>query len=69
MKKLGLVPADATPAPVISIDENGEDTKTWEQMTQAERAVSARNMEVYAGMVDRMDWNIGRVLDHLRQTE
>jgi arylsulfatase A-like enzyme len=25
-------------------------------------------MEVYAGMVDRMDWNIGRVIDYLTET-
>lgn len=25
-------------------------------------------MEAYAGMVDRMDWNIGRVIDHLKQS-
>ena len=25
-------------------------------------------MEVYAGMVDRMDWNIGRVIDYLAET-
>jgi arylsulfatase len=25
-------------------------------------------MEVYAAMVDRMDWNIGRVVDHLAET-
>ncbi len=37
-------------------------------MTDEERAVSARNMEVYAAMVDRMDWNIGRVIDYLEGT-
>ena len=37
-------------------------------MTADERARSARSMEVYAGMVDRMDWNIGRVLDYLAET-
>ena len=37
-------------------------------MTAEERAVSARSMEVYAGMVDRMDWNIGRVIDYLAET-
>ena len=25
-------------------------------------------MEVYAGMVERMDWNVGRVIDHLTRT-
>lgn len=40
--------------------------KPWAEMSADERAWSARAMEVYAGMVDRMDWNIGRVLEHLR---
>lgn len=53
---------------MISIDENGEETKSWDQMSTEERRFSSRKMEVYAGMVDRMDWNIGRVLDHLRAT-
>ena len=37
-------------------------------MTADERARSARTMEVYAAMVDRMDWNIGRVIDYLAET-
>jgi arylsulfatase len=37
-------------------------------MTDEERADSARKMEVYAAMVDRMDWNIGRVIDYLDGT-
>ena len=40
----------------------------WADMTADERARSARSMEVYAGMVDRMDWNIGRVIDYLAET-
>jgi arylsulfatase len=32
-----------------------------------QRQISARAMEVYAAMVERMDWNIGRVVDYLRQ--
>lgn len=68
LKKLGLVPQNAVPAPVISIDENGDDTKIWEEMTPQERAVSARTMEAYAGMVDRIDWNIGRLVQFLKET-
>lgn len=66
LKKGGLVAADAVPAPVISLDEDGHDTATWEQMTPEQRRASARRMEVYAGMVERMDANIGRVLDALK---
>lgn len=68
VKKLGLVPKNAVAARVVSIDEDGEDTATWEELTPEQRAASARAMETYAAMVDRMDWNIGRVIDHLRKT-
>jgi arylsulfatase len=62
LKALGLAPRDVTAHPVVS------DEKPWEELTDEERAVSARSMEVYAAMVDRMDWNIGRVISYLEQT-
>jgi arylsulfatase len=37
-------------------------------MSADEQARSARSMEVYAAMVDRMDHNIGRVIDYLAET-
>ena len=37
-------------------------------MSADEQALSARSMEVYAAMVDRMDHNIGRVIDYLTET-
>ncbi|KAH8879038.1 alkaline phosphatase-like protein [Thozetella sp. PMI_491] len=60
--ELGLLPADVQPHPV----EAGS-AKEWEDMTPEERQWSAKTMEVFAGMVDRMDWNIGRVLDQIKQ--
>jgi arylsulfatase len=62
LKKLGLCPPDVVPHPVVA------DTPRWDEMSAGERAVSARMMEVYAGMVDRMDWNIGRVTAYLKET-
>jgi arylsulfatase A-like enzyme len=44
----------------------GREQSDWSTMTAEERAKSARSMEAYAGMVDRMDYNIGRVLEHLK---
>ncbi|KAF7557692.1 hypothetical protein G7Z17_g451 [Cylindrodendrum hubeiense] len=67
LKKMGLVPKDAVASPVVSKDEDGNDTKTWDQLAPEERQVSARKMEVYAGMVDRIDYNIGRVMEYLEQ--
>ncbi len=60
-KALGLIPADARPHPLVG-------AKPWAELTAAERADQARRMEVYAAMVDRLDRNVGRVLDQLRKT-
>ncbi len=61
--RLGLCPPDVVAHPVVA-----DGAAEWADMTDAERAVSARTMEVYAAMVDRMDWNIGRVIDYLAGT-
>lgn len=37
-------------------------------MTTEERKLSSRKMEAFAGMVDMIDQNIGRMLDHLKLT-
>ncbi|MGD1111465.1 MAG: sulfatase-like hydrolase/transferase, partial [Mycobacterium sp.] len=63
LKRLGLCPPDVVPHPVVA-----DSAPEWADMTADERAISARTMEVYAGMVDRMDWNIGRVIDYLADT-
>ena len=63
LKRLGLCPPDVEPHPVVA-----DGAPEWADMTAEERALSARSMEVYAGMVDRMDQNIGRVVDYLAET-
>ena len=39
----------------------------WEELSEPARAIHARRMEVYAGAIDNMDDNIGKVLDYLKQ--
>jgi arylsulfatase len=63
LKRLGLCPPDVEPHPVVP-----DGAPEWADMTAEERALSARSMEVYAGMVDRMDQNVGRVVDYLAET-
>jgi len=63
LKRLGLCPPDVVPHPVVA-----DDLPEWADMTPDERALSARCMEVYAAMVDRMDWNVGRVTHYLAET-
>jgi arylsulfatase A-like enzyme len=59
LRELGLIEGDVTPHPVVPL------TAEWEALSPEERLRSARTMEVYAAMVDRMDWNVGRVLEKL----
>lgn len=39
--------------------------RDWDTLSAAEREDQARRMEVYAAMVDRLDQNIGRVVEYL----
>lgn len=57
---LGLVPPTTKlpPAPKIH--------RKWNDLSPAERAVSAREMQVNAGMMEAADHHIGRLLDHLQ---
>jgi arylsulfatase A-like enzyme len=63
LTRLGLCPPDVTPHPVVA-----DGAPEWGDMTDDERGLSARSMEVYAAMVERMDFNIGRVIDYLTET-
>ncbi len=57
-KALGLL-GDVTPHPIVGV-------RLWAQLTDSERAIESRKMEVYAAMVDRIDSNIGRVIQRLK---
>ncbi|KAF9879041.1 Arylsulfatase [Colletotrichum karsti] len=57
MVDLGIIKEGVEPAPMIS--------QNWEKMTPAEKAESARKMEVFAAMMELIDENIGRIVDYL----
>ena len=61
LKKLGMVPMEAVAFPRLPTVE------AWDEMTPEERVVAARDMEVYAAMVDYMDEQIDRVFDYLKE--
>jgi arylsulfatase len=63
LKKLGLIGEDVIPHPV-----DGEGAKPWAEMTPEEQKFSARTMEIFAAMVQRMDENVGRVIEYLEET-
>jgi arylsulfatase len=57
--ELGLLKPGVEPYPVETTE------REWDDMTAEEKIWSAKTMSVFAAMVERMDWNIGRVLDGL----
>ncbi len=61
-KKLKLF-ADAPPMPA----DRPEHVKPWNTLAADEKDWEARRMAVFAAMVDRLDTEIGRVIDRLRE--
>lgn len=57
----GLVPAD------FALDAQLEDVPAWSTLTPQQQQQSARTMETYAAMVQALDDQIGRLVEHLRQ--
>ncbi len=56
---LGLIPPDAEFVTMSS-------TEDWDSLSPADRAYNARKMAVYAGMLDAMDYHVGRLIQHLK---
>jgi arylsulfatase len=80
MKRIGIVDEDTELSPRSSIMRPemarehgvpGEDLQrnpAWSEIPDDRQKDLARRMAVYAGMVDNMDHNVGRIVDHLRKT-
>jgi len=59
-KELGLLAADVEAHPT-------SESRPWDGLSPSERSVEERMMETYAGMVDRIDQNIGRLVGALEE--
>jgi len=57
---LGIVPENAS---MVAMPTTGE----WSQLTPDERRYQAKRMAVYAGMVEAMDFHLGRLIEHLEE--
>lgn len=62
LKALGIIPKSTRAFPRLA------NVEAWADMSAAKRRERARDMEVYAAMIDYMDEQIGRVIDHLKDT-
>ena len=62
--QLGLVNPKTTPLPPLELGRRGSQ---WADLSADERRAEASRMEIYAAMVDRVDQNIGRLLQRLTE--
>ena len=58
----GLVPGDIENVPRLPR------VTPWNELSTEDQQYSARNMEIYAAMVERMDFHIGRIMEYLDET-
>lgn len=59
---LGIIPKSASLPPLA------QNALHWKDLSVEEQQISARTMEVYAAMIERLDANVGRLIEHLKST-
>ena len=62
LKDLGLIPRDSA---MVTMATMGD----WDAQTDEQKRYQAKRMAVYAGMVDAMDFHIGRLIAHLKSID
>jgi arylsulfatase len=60
-KRLGVVPEDT------KLTERPDLFPAWDSLTDAQKTLYARQMEVFAGYSENADWNVGRLLDAIEE--
>lgn len=61
-KEMGIMPEDAVLSPRI------DEIPAWESLNPGEQKLYARQMEAFAGMLDHVDEQIGRMIETLERT-
>ena len=66
-KQLGIIPANFDAAEPIATQNAPQKYGKWDELTVEQKALEARKMEIYAGMVENLDANVGRIIQYLKQ--
>jgi len=72
LKENGMIPENANLPESPKLKGNlysisGDPLAPWVSLDKDQQRIEARKMEIYAGMVDNLDHNIGRLVSHLKQ--
>ena len=62
LKKLGFIGADAKASPKLQA------VPAWEELTDQQKKVEARRMEIYAAMIAYVDHQLGRLFGYLKES-
>jgi arylsulfatase A-like enzyme/uncharacterized membrane protein len=60
-KKLGIIPPDT------ELTKRPDVFPAWDSLTDAQKKLYARQMEVFAGFSENADWNVDRLLDAIQE--
>ncbi len=60
-KELGIIP------PETELTERPDLFPAWDSLSDAQKKLYARQMEVFAGYSENADWNVGRLLDSIEE--
>lgn len=66
-KQLGLIPANFIAAEPVATQNAPQKYGRWNELSAEQKALEARRMEIYAGMVENLDANIGRLIQYLKR--
>ena len=72
LQEKGIVAKDVTLPRLPSVKGNlynisNRPLLSWKSLDKNEQRIEARKMEIYAGMIDNMDYNIGRLIQYLKE--
>jgi arylsulfatase A-like enzyme len=62
LQAAGMITADATVPPANPA------VRPWDSLSDEEKRIEAREMELYAAMVENLDGHVGRLLDYLKKS-
>ncbi len=71
LKEKGIVAKDVTLPELPAVKGSlyyitQEPLLPWKSLSKEEQRIEARKMEIYAGMIDNLDYNIGRLIQYLK---
>ncbi|KAF5026818.1 hypothetical protein F66182_1102 [Fusarium sp. NRRL 66182] len=63
--ELGIIDKSVVPH---KVETEAMSVGEWDDLTETEKKLSSRAMEAYAGMVDSIDVNVGKVVEYLKES-